>query len=155
MLIDKIKKDLINHIKSGDKLRVSTTRLLLAAIKDKEITSGKNQESDEHISDNDVFDIINKMIKQRSLSIKTYLEGNREDLADKEKLEADMLSEYLPQQITEKELQELVKKTLQDLNANSIRDIGKVMKFLKENYLGSIDFQKASELVKNNLSMKK
>ncbi len=155
MLVDKIKKDLINHIKSGDKLRVSTTRLLLAAIKDKEISSGRNQESDEHISDNDVFDIINKMIKQRSLSIKTYLEGNREDLADKEKLEADMLSEYLPQQITEIELQELVKKTLQDLNANSIRDIGKVMKFLKENYIGSIDFQKASELVKSNLSMKK
>ena len=152
MLVDKIKKDLVKHIKSGDKLRTSVTRLLLAAIKDKEISLGKNQESEEHINDNDVLDIVNKMIKQRNLTIKTYVDANRKDLADKEKAEAHILSDYLPIQVNDKELQDLIKNALIDLKATSIRDMGRVMKFLKDNYLGRFDFQKASELVKENLS---
>ena len=152
MLAERIKKDLIKHVKKGDKLRISITRLLLAAIKDKEISLGKNQESDEHISDNDVMNIINQMIKQRNLTVKIYLEANRKDLADKEESEASMLSEYLPEQITELELKKLIEKVLIDLEAKSIRDMGKVMQFLKDKHTGSFDFQKASEFVKKSLS---
>ncbi len=152
MLVEKIKKDLIIHIKSEDKLRTSITRLLLAAIKDKEISLGKNQESEETISDNVVLDIIHKMIKQRNLTIKTYIEADRKDLADKEKSEATMLGVYLPTQISDKQLKLLIDKTLSVLEASTIRDMGKVMKFLKDNHTGSFDFQKASELVKENLS---
>ena len=152
MLVERIKKDLIKHVKKGDKLRISITRLLLAAIKDKEISLGKNQESDEHISDNDVMNIINQMIKQRNLTVKTYLDANRKDLADKEESEANMLSEYLPEQISEFELKKLIEKVLIDLEAKSIRDMGKVMQFLKDKHAGSFDFQKASEFVKKSLS---
>ena len=155
MLINKIKKDLVKYIKSGDKLSISITRLLLAAIKDKEISLGKNNESDEQISDNEIMDIINKMIKQRNLSIKMYLEANRKDLADREEAEARMLRGYLPSQITEIELKELINKTVLDLKANSIRDMGKIMNFLKKNYSRSFDFQRASELVKEKLIIKK
>ena len=88
MLIDKIKKDLVEHIKSGDKSKISITRLLIAALKDKEISLRNSQESNELISDSIVMEIINKMIKQRTLAIKTYMDAGREDLANKEKKES-------------------------------------------------------------------
>ena len=84
MLVEKIKKDLLKHIKSGDKTKISITRLLIAALKDKEISLRKNQESNDLISDNIVMEIINKMIKQRSLAFKTYIDAGRNDLAEKE-----------------------------------------------------------------------
>lgn len=151
MLVEKIKSDLVNYLKAGDKLRISVTRLLIAAIKDKEISVGNNLDAEENLSDKDILEIIGKMIKQRQLTVKTYLDAKREDLAEKEEMEAKILSEYLPAQITEEELKKLIDKTIKELECNSIRDMGKIMKFLKENYSGSINFQKASELVKKYL----
>ena len=152
MLIEKIKQDLINHIKSSDKLKVSITRLLLAAVKDKEISLRKNQESSDIISDNIVIDIINKMIKQRKATSETYIEAGRKDLADKEKLEAKLLSVYLPEQLLEGELNIIIDKAILEINANSLREMSKIMKLLKDRYSGKCDFQLASILLKKKLS---
>ena len=84
MLIQKIKQDLVSHIKSGDKIKISITRLLIAALKDKEISLRNNQDFDELINDSIVMEIINKMIKQRKIAAQTYEEANRADLAEKE-----------------------------------------------------------------------
>ena len=109
MLLKTIKKDLIEYLKSGEKIKISVIRLLLAAIKDKEISQRKNQVTEDEIKDNEILDIINKMIKQRELSAKTYLDGKRKDLADKEILEAEILSAYLPEQLTDNELNKIIK----------------------------------------------
>ena len=90
MLIQKIKQDLVSHIKSGDKIKISITRLLLAALKDKEISLRNNQGLDELINDNIVMEIINKMIKQRKIAAQTYKEANR---VEKEVSESNMNSD--------------------------------------------------------------
>jgi len=152
LLVEIIKKDLVHHIKSGDKTKISITRLLLAALKDKEISLRNSQDADELLDDNVVMEIINKMIKQRKLAVKTYLAGNRKDLAEKEELEAKLLTNYLPQQLSIEELSKKIDEIIKKLNAESLREMGKVMKIIKEELSGSCDFQVASEIVKNKLS---
>ena len=152
MLVQKIKQDLVNHIKSGDKIKISITRLLLAALKDKEISLRNNQDSDELINDNVVMEIINKMIKQRKIAAQTYEDAKRADLAEKELEEAKLLSHYLPSQLSENELNLEVEETIKSLNAQSLRDMSKVMKVIKENLSGKCDMQLASNLVKSKLS---
>tara|TARA_B100000035_G_C20644062_1_gene397964 strand:+ start:95 stop:556 length:462 start_codon:yes stop_codon:yes gene_type:complete len=152
MLIQKIKQDLINHIKSGDKIKISITRLLIAALKDKEISLRNNQDFDELITDNIVMEIINKMIKQRKIAAKTYEEANRVDLAEKELEEAQLLSYYLPSQLSEEQLKAKVDEIIKAVQAKSLRDMSKVMKVVKENLNGKCDMQMASNLVKSKLS---
>ena len=154
MLVEKIKKNLTEFVKSGKKTEISITRLLLAAIKDREITLRKNANIDEDISDSEVIDIVNKMIKQRNQTINTYLDAGRQDLAEKERLEAELLSIYLPKQLSEEDLISIVENTIKKIKADSIRDMGKVMNDLKKNYSGQCDFQKVSLIVKDRLSSK-
>ena len=154
MLVEKIKKNLTEFVKSGKKTEISITRLLLAAIKDREITLRKNANIDEDISDSEVIDIVNKMIKQRNQTINTYLDAGRQDLAEKERLEAELLSIYLPKQLSEEDLISIVENTIKKIKADSIRDMGKVMNYLKKNYSGQCDFQKVSLIVKDRLSSK-
>jgi len=151
MLIQKIKQDLVSHIKSGDKIKISITRLLIAALKDKEISLRKNQDSDELIDDNIVIEIINKMIKQRKIAAQTYEEANRADLAAKELEEAKLLSHYLPSQLSEEQLNAKVEEIIKEVDAKSLRDMSKVMKIIKENLSGKCDMQMASNLVKSKL----
>ena len=152
MLIQKIKRDLISHIKSGDKIKISITRLLIAALKDKEISLRNNQDFDELINDNIVMEIINKMIKQRKIAAQTYREANRADLAEKELEEAKLLSHYLPSQLSEDQLKTKVEEIIKSVDAQSLRDMSKVMKVIKENLSGKCDMQLASNLVKSKLS---
>ena len=152
MLIQKIKQDLVNHIKSGDKIKISITRLLIAALKDKEISLRNNQDFDELINDNIVMEIINKMIKQRKIAAQTYEEANRSDLAEKELQEAKLLSHYLPSQLSEDQLNAKVEEIIKEVDAKSLRDMSKVMKVIKENLSGKCDMQMASNLVKSKLS---
>ena len=152
MLIQKIKQDLINHIKSGDKTKISITRLLLAALKDKEISLRNNLDFDELINDNIVMEIINKMIKQRKIAAQTYEEAKRDDLAEKEMEEAKLLNHYLPSQLSEDQLNNEVEEIIKIVEAQSLRDMGKVMKVIKENLSGKCDMQLASDLVKSKLS---
>ena len=152
MLIQKIKQDLVNHIKSGDKIKISITRLLIAALKDKEISLRNNQDFDELINDSIVMEIINKMIKQRKIAAQTYEEANRSDLAAKELEEAQLLSHYLPSQLSEDQLNAKVDEIIKVVDAKSLRDMSKVMKVIKENLSGKCDMQMASNLVKSKLS---
>jgi uncharacterized protein YqeY len=152
MLIQKIKQDLVNHIKSGDKIKISITRLLIAALKDKEISLRNNQDFDDLINDNIVMEIINKMIKQRKIAAQTYEEANRSDLAAKELQEAQLLSHYLPSQLSEDQLNAKVEELIKVVDAKSLRDMSKVMKVIKENLSGKCDMQMASNLVKSKLS---
>ena len=152
MLIEKIKQDLVSHIKSGDKIKISITRLLIAALKDKEISLRNNQDFDEIINDNIVMEIINKMIKQRKIAAQTYEEAKRTDLAEKELQEAKLLSHYLPLQLSEDQLKAKVQEIIKEVDAKSLRDMSKVMKVIKENLSGKCDMQMASNLVKNELS---
>ena len=155
MLVEKIKEDLANFLKAGEKSKVSLTRLLLAAVKDKEISLRNNSsEQDILINDSIVMEIIKKMIKQRNLAIEAFNDANRPDLAEKEKLEADLLKVYLPKQLTDDELEDIIIKIIEKTNAISIRDMSKVMKELKEKYGEKCDFQKASQFVKEKLSNK-
>ncbi len=152
MLVEKIKNDLTKHLKSGDKAKVSLTRLLLAAVKDKEISLRNSAEEDNQLNDSVVMDIIKKMIKQRNLAIESFKKANRLDLVEKEELESQLLSVYLPKQLTEEELNTVIAKVINDTNAESIRDMSNVMKVLKENFGDQCDFQKASKVVKEKLS---
>ena len=152
MLIHKIKQDLVSHIKSGNKIKISITRLLIAAIKDKEISLRNNQDSDDLINDSIVMEIINKMIKQRKIAAKTYEEVNRKDLAEKEIEETKLLSHYLPLQLSEDQLNSKVEEIIKGVDAKSLRDMSKVMKVIKENLSGQCDMQMASVLVKSKLS---
>ena len=152
MLIQKIKQDLVSHIKSGDKIKISITRLLIAALKDKEISLRNNQDFDELINDNIVMEIINKMIKQRKIAAQTYEQANRGDLAEKELEEVQLLSHYLPSQLSEKELNTKIDEIINEVDAKSLRDMSKVMKVVKENLNGKCDMQMASNFVKSKLS---
>ena len=152
MLVEKIKNDLTKHLKSGDKAKVSLTRLLLAAVKDKEISLRNSAEEDNQLNDSVVMDIIKKMIKQRNLAIESFKKANRLDLVEKEELESQLLSVYLPTQLTEEELNTVIAKVINDTNAESIRDMSNVMKVLKEDFGDQCDFQKASKVVKEKLS---
>ena len=152
MLIQKIKQDLVSHIKSGDKIKISITRLLIAALKDKEISLRNNQDFDELINDNIVMEIINKMIKQRKIAAQTYKEADRADLAEKELEEAKLLGHYLPSQLSEDQLNAKVEEIIKRVDAKSLRDMSKVMKIIKENLSGTCDMQIASNLVKSKLS---
>ena len=152
MLIKKIKQDLVDHIKSGDKIKISITRLLLAALKDKEISLRNNQDFDELINDSIVMEIINKMIKQRKIAAQTYIEAKRPDLAEKEHEESELLSHYLPSQLSEDQLNKKVEEIIKKVDAKSLRDMSKVMKEIKENLNGRCDMQLASNLVKSKLS---
>ena len=152
MLIEQIKQDLVNHIKSGDKIKISITRLLIAALKDKEISLRNNQDFDELINDNIVMEIINKMIKQRKIAAQTYEDANRADLAEKELEEAELLRHYLPSQLSENQLNTKVEEIIKRVDAKSLRDMSKVMKIIKEHLSGKCDMQMASNLVKSKLS---
>ena len=152
MLIEQIKQDLVNHIKSGDKIKISITRLLIAALKDKEISLRNNQDFDELINDNIVMEIINKMIKQRKIAAQTYEDANRADLAEKELEEAELLRHYLPSQLSEDQLNTKVEEIIKRVDAKSLRDMSKVMKIIKEHLSGKCDMQMASNLVKSKLS---
>ena len=153
MLVEKIKEDLTNFLKAGDKEKVSLTRLLLAAVKDKEISLRKgNSEEEVIITDAVVMDIIKKMIKQRKVAIDAFISAKRPDLAKKEKFEENLLNVYLPEQLSEEELKGVIIEIIDTSNSNSIRDMSKVMGILKDKYGEKCDFQKASKIVKEKLS---
>ena len=133
-------------MRAKESARLSTVRLLLAAIKQREV--------DERIelSDADVVSVIEKMIKQRRESIAQYEKAARKDLADVEKAEIEILSGYMPAQMSEADVEKLVQSTISETGASGVKDMGKVMAALKAAYAGKMDFGKASGLVKGLLA---
>ena len=133
-------------MRAKDAPRLSAIRLLLSGIKQREVDERKE------LSDADVVAVIEKMIKQRRESIAQYEQAARKDLADVEKFELQLLSGYLPQQMSDAEVQQEVSKAVAESGASGIKDMGKVMAVLKPRLAGKADMAKVSNLVKSKLS---
>ena len=152
-LKSKIEIDYQNSLKSKDKIKISTYRLILSSIKDLEILnrSGPNKKE---TNDKDIVQLIKKMIKQRNESIDIYKKNNRNDLLAVEEKEVATLSTYLPKQLSDNETMDVCKQAINELGAQSIKDMGKVMGVLKKNYSDSLDFSKAGAILKEILNKK-
>jgi len=150
-LKNKIENDYQSSLKSKDKVKISTYRLILSSIKDLDIANRSGPKKKE-TDDNDIKQLLKKMIKQRAESIDIYKKNNRKDLLDVEQSELDVLSSYLPKQLSEEETKSLCQEVVGKLNAQSIKDMGKVMGELKKNYSDSLDFSKAGSILKEILN---
>ena len=149
-LRDNIVTNYKNSLKSKDKSKISTYRLILSGIKNVDISnrSGSNKKE---TNDEDIKKLLKKMIKQRSESIEVYKKNNRKDLLEVEQREAEIISEYLPKQLSEEETKKLCTEIVQKIEAASIKDIGKIIGELKKNYADSLDFAKAGLILKEIL----
>ena len=150
-LKDKIETDYKNALKSKDKGKISTFRLILSSIKDLDISnrSGPNKKDTD---DEDIKKLLKKMIKQRSESIEVYKTNNRQDLLEVEEGEVQIISEYLPKQLSEEETTKVCKEIVEKIGAKSVKDMGKVMGELKKNYSDTVDFSKAGSIIKGILN---
>ena len=140
-------KNLKEAIKSQEKQRVATLRLINAAIKDRDIAV-RSEENIEGVSDNEIILILSNMVKQRKQSIIQYEEGGRIELAEREREEIKIIQEFLPNQLTNDQIQAEISKIIDAEDQLSIKDMGKIMGELKNKFSGRMDFGKASEIVK-------
>ena len=150
-LRDNIETDYKNALKSKDKNKISTYRLILSGIKDLDINNRSGPEKKE-TDDNDVKKLLKKMIKQRFESIEIYKKNSRNDLLEIEQKEVDVLSKYLPKQLGEEETNKICSEIIEKIGASSIKDMGKVMGELKKNYSDSVDFSRAGKVLKELLN---
>lgn len=148
-LFEKINLSLNESIKKKEADRVLTLRSIVSQKKDKEIELRATNQKE--ILDSDVVNILNKMMKQRKESIEMYEKGNRGDLAEKEKFQISVIEEFLPKQMSDDEIVKSCKEAITESQAQSIKDMGKAMKILKDKYLGTMDFAKAGKILKDQL----
>ena len=148
---EKINDEYKTALKSKDKNKISTYRLILSGIKDLDISnrSGPNKKETD---DEDIKKLLKKMIKQRNESVEIYKKNKREDLLKVEQGEIDLLSTYLPEQLSEEETKKICSEIISKIGAQSLKDMGKVMGELKKNYSDSIDFSKAGSILKELLN---
>lgn len=137
-------------MKAKDATKLSTLRLIMAAIKDRDIEA-RSSGAEEGVGDDAVLGILGKMVKQRQESAKVYEEGGRLELAEKEISEIKIIEEFLPRQLSDKEASAAVDAAIAEVGADSIRDMGKVMGVLKGKYTGQMDFGKTGPMVKAKL----
>ncbi|WP_108815140.1 GatB/YqeY domain-containing protein [Loktanella sp. Alg231-35] len=148
---DKINAALKDAMRSKEADRLSTLRLINAAIKDKDIALRGTTDEEGGVSNDDVLGIMGRMVKQRQESARAYEEGGRLELAEKELSEIKIIEEFLPKQLSEDEAEAAVDAAIAEVGAASIRDMGKVMGALKAKYTGRMDFGKAGPMVKGRL----
>ena len=141
-------------MKASDRKRTGTLRLVLAALKERDI-AGRTEDSREGISDDEILSLLAKLVKQREDSIALYEKGGRPELAAAEREEIAIIREYLPKQMDEAEAKAAIAAVIAELGAVSMKDMGKVMAALKERFAGKMDFSKASASVKELLSAPK
>ena len=149
MLRDRFMSDLKEAMKAGDKPRLGTIRLMQAALKDKDIEArgaGKGP-----LSDDEILQLLQKMVKQRQESAKMYADGGRPELAEQEAAEIAVITAYLPKQMDEAEAKAAIAAVIAETGAAGVKDMGTVMGELKARYAGQMDFGKASPLVKQLL----
>ena len=150
-LKETIETEYKNALKSKDKSKISTYRLILSSIKDLEISnrSGPNKKETD---DEDIKKLFKKMVKQRAESIEIYKKNNRNDLLEVEQNEYNIINSFLPKQLSEEETKKICEATISKLGASSIKDMGKVMGELKKQHADEIDFAKAGALLKELLN---
>ncbi|ACE92071.1 GatB family aspartyl/glutamyl-tRNA amidotransferase protein [Rhizobium phaseoli] len=150
MLRDQLATQLKEAMKAKDSERLSTVRLIQAAIKDRDIANrgaGKEQASDDEI-----LQILAKMVKQRDESAKIYEENSRPELAAKERAEITVIQDFMPKQLSDSEVRANISAVIAETGSSGVKDMGKVMAALKERYAGQMDFAKASATVKELLN---
>ena len=150
-LKEKIETHYNNSLKSKDRLQISTYRLILSSIKDLDIANRSGPEKKD-TDDNDIKKLLKKMIKQRTESIEIYTKNDRKDLLEIEQKEFDLISSFLPKQLSEDETKKICVDIIAKSGAESIKDMGKVMGELKKQYPDNLDFAKAGPLLKELLT---
>lgn len=152
MLREDLQKALKESMINKDTTTVSAVRLIIAGLKEKDVDArGRGQKE---ATDAELLSMMQNMIKQRKDSIKMYLEGNRQDLADKEQSEIAVIERFLPKQMSASEAEAAIKAIISSTGASSMKDMGKVMSALREQYAGQMDFGAASGTIKTLLSGK-
>jgi uncharacterized protein YqeY len=137
-------------LKAQDKCAVSTIRLILAALKDRDIRARADGNAD-GVSDDDVLTLLQTMVKQRGESIRLYEEGGRLELAEREREEVEVIRRFMPKPLEEDEMDGAVQEAIREIGARDIKDMGKTMALLKQRYSGRMDFSKASGMVRQAL----
>jgi uncharacterized protein YqeY len=150
MLRQQFNEALKTAMLAKDSRTVSTVRLIVAALKDRDIAARSRGVID-GIPDDEILQMLSQMVKQRRESITLYEQGARLDLAQQESEEIDIISRFMPKQMSEAEMQAAVKTVLGEIDAKSLKDMGRAMAVLKERFSGSMDFTKASGIVKAQL----
>jgi uncharacterized protein len=148
VLRDEINAALKNAMKARDQRRVTTLRLVNSAIQNAEIAAGPGKPA---LADDELFAILQKMIKQRQESADIYEKGGRPDLAKQEREEIEIIAGYMPKQMSDVEAGAAISSIVQEINAQGMKDMGRVMAALKERFTGKLDFSKASAKVKDLL----
>ena len=150
-LKEKIETNYKNSLKSKNKVEISTYRLILSGIKDLDIANRSGSDKKD-TDDEDIKKLLKKMIKQRTESIDIYKKNDRKDLLEVEQKEFDLISTFLPKQLSDDETKKICAETISKLGAESIKDMGKVMGELKKQYPNNLDFAKAGPLLKELLN---
>lgn len=150
MLRTRLSDALKFSMKEKNERSVSTLRLILAALKDQDIAA-RGKGNKEGLSDDQILSLLQSMIKQRRESIKLYEQGGRMELAQREAEEIGVIEEFLPEQMSHDEMAIVITRIIGEVGAESLKDIGKAMGALKEQYAGQMDFAKASAMVKKRL----
>ena len=146
-----IENEYKNALKSKDKNKISTYRLILSSIKDLEIAN-RSVPNKKDTDDEDIKKLLKKMVKQRAESIEIYKKNNRTDLLEVEQNEYDILTSFLPKQMSEEDTKKLCADLIAKLGASSVKDMGKIMGELKKSYSDEIDFSKAGSIIKELLN---
>ena len=150
-----IREDIKNNLKEAMIKKnvdlISALRLVIASIKDRDIIA-KGKGNDSGINDEEIISLLQTMIKQRKSSIDMYLEGKREDLAKKEQNEIEIISKFLPKQLSKEEINDIIDMTIKSCEACSMKDMGKVINLLKKKHNGEMNFGDVSKIVKSKLT---
>ena len=150
-LREKINQQFNAALKSKNKTLISTLRLILASIKERDIAN-RTAEKKEAVKDPEIIKVLRKMKKQRQDSVVLYKKGERRELLEIEEAEIKVIDTFLPKQLNEEETKKICKEAIESLGASSVKDMGKIMGTLKQKYSDSIDFSKANIIVKGLLN---
>lgn len=150
MLRSRLSQETKDAMRAKDAARLSTLRLINAAIKDRDIAA-RSEDNNTGVSDGEILTILGKMIKQRNDSAQAYDEAGRIELADREREEIEVIKTFLPKQLSETDVRKAIADAISETGANSIRDMGRIMGVLKERYAGQMDFGKAGAEVRASL----
>jgi len=151
MLRDQLTTAMKQAMRDKDKRRLTTIRLILAAIKDRDIAARTDKNASQN-EDEVILGILSKMIKQRKESLVVYEEAGRLELAQQEQDEMDIISEFMPRQMADDEITAAVAEAIAETGATGLKDIGKIMAMLKGKYAGQMDFSRASAMARSRLS---
>ena len=150
MLRTKFKNELSEAMKVKDSLKVSTLRLILAAVKDRDLEARRKGNGDQ-ISDSNILVILAKMIKQRNEAVELYTNAGRNELAESESKEIEIINTFMPKMLTKIELDKVIDDSISIVEAKSLRDLGRVISKIKEDYTGRCDFADVTQMIRKRL----